>query len=251
VRLNRTFACMLSLSVISSSAVAAELKVLSVGTVGNVLREVIPVYEQDSGNRVQISFANPAAVLDRVRRGEPADIVIQAQVLWEQIEMLGRVDSTTRTSLPITTFGVGLKAGTKQIESMSLPVFLRIMQKVGSVALVDRSPATPTIMQNLGKYGVASKVEAITKLYPTGEAIAEALARAEVDLGMTTMSELVSKPGVIVLGTMPSEILSVRVGNSAAITKDAAAPQEARAFLEFLKSPAAISIFMAKGFYPN
>jgi ABC-type molybdate transport system substrate-binding protein len=89
VRLNRTFACMLSLSVISSSAVAAELKVLSVGTVGNVLREVIPVYEQDSGNRVQISFANPAVVLDRVRRGEPADIVIQAQVLWEQIEMLG------------------------------------------------------------------------------------------------------------------------------------------------------------------
>ena len=39
-------ACVFSLSVLCPMAKAAELKVLSVGTVGAVLREVIPIFER-------------------------------------------------------------------------------------------------------------------------------------------------------------------------------------------------------------
>jgi len=185
-----------------------------------------------------------------LRRAESADVVIQAQVLWAQVESLGILNTETTTSLPVTYFGVGMKAGSRQTNPIDVTSFLRIVQEVRSIALVDRSPSAPPLMQNLGKYGAASQVEAKAKLYPTGGAIAEALAHSEVDLGITTMSELMSAPGVVVLGVTPPEILSVKINNTAAATKNASAAHEARAFLQFLRSPGAISVFKAKGFDP-
>lgn len=58
------------------AALAADLKVLSVGTVGSVLHELIPAYERQTGNKVQINFGNPAITLERLVQGEPADVVM-------------------------------------------------------------------------------------------------------------------------------------------------------------------------------
>jgi molybdate transport system substrate-binding protein len=241
----------LCLSAVVSPGLAAEIKVLSVGTIGAVLLELLPAYERESGNKIAIIYGNPAAILERLRQGEPADVAMVAGALWDQAEKLGRLNSETKTILPATPFGIGMKAGTKPSEIVTVAAFRRIVEEANSIALVDRSPATALLMQSLGKLGVAAQVEAKTKIYPTGEAIAEALAHAQVELGITTMSELVSVPSVVVLGPVPSEILPIKATTTAAITKDTSVPQEARALIQFLTSPTAIAIFKAKGFDPN
>ena len=240
----------LSLTTSSPPAISAELKVLSVGTVGGVLRDVIPTFERESGNRIQISFGNPVTTVERLRRGESFDVVILATALWGEAEKLGKLNLETGIELPATPFGIGKKTGTKKPETMNIPTFLSLANEAKSIALVDRSPATALLMRNLATHGIASHVEAKTKLYPTGEAIAEALAHGEVELGITTMSELVSNLGVVVLGTMPPEILSLKARTSAATTKETSSSKEALAFLQFLRSPAVTSVFRAKGFDP-
>jgi hypothetical protein len=87
---------------------------------------------------------------------------------------------------------VGLKAGTKPTEPLTATSLAHIVQEAKSIALVDRSPSTVVLTQGLEKLGVAAQLQAKTRIYPTGGAIAEALSRAKVDVGITTMSELVS-----------------------------------------------------------
>ncbi len=230
------------------SALAVDIKVLSVGTVSSVLRELIPQFERESGNRVQISYGNPAAVQERLSQGEAADVAMVGGALWEQAEKLGRLDPATKTAMPATPYAIGMKAGSKSSEPVTVNYFKRLMEEAKSIALVDRSPSTTLLMQSLGKLGVASQVEAKTKIYPTGSAIAEALAHAEVEMGITTMSELVALHDVVLLGPVPSEVLPIKATTTAATTKNSPAPREAMALIRFLVSPTAMAVFKAKGF---
>jgi molybdate transport system substrate-binding protein len=235
-------------STAGNSALAADIKVLSVGTVSSVLRELIPQFERVSGNRVQISYGNPAAVQERLSQGEWADVVMVGGALWDQAEKLGRLDPETKTVMPATPYAIGMKAGSKSPEPVTVDYFKRLVEEAKSIALVDRSPSTTLLMQSLGKLGVASQVEAKTKIYPTGGAIAEALADAQVEMGITTMSELVAHHDVVLLGPVPPEILPIKATTTAATTKNSSVPREAMALIRFLRSPTAMVVFKAKGF---
>jgi molybdate transport system substrate-binding protein len=140
-----------------------------------------------------------------------------------------------------------MKPGTKPSAAATPNDVKRLLEQVQSVALVDRSPSIPILMQSAGKMGIAQQVEAKTKTYSTGGAIAEALAHGEVDMGITTLSELVAVHEVVVLGPVPSEVLPFKATTTAAITKDGSAT----AFLQFLTSPNAMAVFKAKGFDVN
>jgi molybdate transport system substrate-binding protein len=241
----------LLVAALRSLTLAAEIKVISVGTVSPVLHELIPQYEHHSGDKVLINFGNPAVTLERLTKGEPADIVMVAGALWEQAEKGGRLKAETKTVLPATSYSIGMKPGTKPAAASTPDDVKRLLEQVQSIALVDRSPSIPILMQSAGRMGIAQLVEAKTKIYWTGGAIAEALARSEVELGITTLSELVAVHEVVVLGPVPSEVLPIKATTTAAITKDAAAPEEAIAFLQFLTVPSTLAVFKAKGFDVN
>jgi molybdate transport system substrate-binding protein len=88
---------MLCLVAMSSAGFSAEVKLLSVGTVSPVLHDLIPAYERQSGNKVQITFGNPAVTMERLSKGDPADVVLVAGALWDQAEKLGRLKPETKT----------------------------------------------------------------------------------------------------------------------------------------------------------
>jgi len=243
------FALALLMIEFSSSALAAEIKVLSVGTVSSVLRDLIPQFERSSGDKVQVSYGGPAAVLDRLSKGEPADLVIVAGSGWGQAARTGRLVLQSKTILPATPFAVGMTPGTKPSEPMSVSYFRRIVKDAKSIALVDRSPATALLTHNLKKLDVAaSELETKAKAYPNGSAIAEALAHAKVEMGITTLSELISDPQVAVVGLVPSELLPIKATSMAAVDTESSSAKEAAALIQFLVSPAAIAVFKAKGF---
>jgi molybdate transport system substrate-binding protein len=244
-------ALVMFLATLNSRALAAEIKVISVGTVSPVLHELIPQYERQSGNKVLVNFGNPAVTLERLTKGEAADIVMVAGALWEQAEKGGRLKAETKTVLPATSYSIGMKPGTTPTPASTSDEVKRLLEQVQSIALVDRSPSIPILMQSAGKMGIVQQVQAKTKIYSTGSAIAEALARSEVVLGITTLSELVAVHEVVVLGPVPSEVLPIKATTTAAITKDTAVPEQAAVFLQFLTAASALAVFKAKGFDVN
>jgi molybdate transport system substrate-binding protein len=229
-------------------SVSADMKVLSIGTVGSVLRDLIPEFERSTGNKIEITYGGPAAVLERLSKGEPADVIIVPGVLWDQSEKTGRLVSSTKTALPTTTYAVGMPPGCEASEAMNVPYFQRLLENAKTIGLVDRSPSTALLMQNLAKLGVSSQLEAKAKTYPNGSAIAEALVHEEVDMGVTTLSELLSVPRVVIMGSVPADLLPLKATSIAAVSTGASSPKEAAALIQFLVSPTAIAAFKAKGF---
>jgi molybdate transport system substrate-binding protein len=155
--------------------------------------------------------------LERLTKGDPADIVMVAGALWDRAEKPGKLKAETKTVLPATPYSIGMKPGRQPSVAATTDDVKRLLEQAQSVALVDRSPSIPILMQSVGKLGIAQQVEAKTKIYSMGGAIAEAVDRSEVH-------------EVVVLGPVPSEILPIKATTTAAITKDASATREATGF---------------------
>jgi len=78
----------------------------------------------------------------------------------------------------------------------------------------------------------------------------ELLAKGEVDIGLTFISEIITEPGVEVVGPLPRDISTptVLVGYVSTYAKD---PAAARALLRYLSSEEVAAIYRQNGMAPG
>ena len=87
------------------------------------------------------------------------------------------------------------------------------------------------------------------KLAPGGAGAMALLAKGEIDIGLTFISEI-SDPGVELVGPLPREI-STPTALVGFLSAHAKAPEVATALLRFLSSPAAAAVYKAHGMQPG
>jgi ABC-type molybdate transport system substrate-binding protein len=63
----------------TQSGAAAEIQVLSAGAMGEIVRDLGDAYERTTGIKVRAEFSRSPLVRDRIRAGEPFDLVITTQ----------------------------------------------------------------------------------------------------------------------------------------------------------------------------
>ena len=84
-------------------------------------------------------------------------------------------------------------------------------------------------------WGFTDSVLARALVAPPGMPVATLVANGEADLGFQQLSELISQPGVEVVGPLPPEIQAVTVF-SAGVASKSADPEAAHAFVAFMTS---------------
>jgi molybdate transport system substrate-binding protein len=72
----------------------------------------------------------------------------------------------------------------------------------------------------------------------------------EAEMGLQQASELMSNPGVDVIGMLPGDLQQTTI-YSAGISASAKNPEGARALIKAMTTPRAASIFKAKGLDPQ
>ena len=77
-----------------------------------------------------------------------------------------------------------------------------------------------------------------------------ALAKGEVDIGLTFISEIITEPGVELVGPLPREI-STPTALVGFLSAHARAPEAAKALLAFLSSPDAAAVYRGSGMQPG
>jgi len=238
----------------AGGAGAAEIKALISTAVAAAMDELVPQFERASGHTLRITYGPTGGLAKRLTGGEAADLIILADTGIDELIKQGKV-VPGRTDFARTGIGVAVRKGALKPDIASPEALKRALLNARAVAHTAPAGGGITAMHLLRmfeKLGIAQEVAAKTKLAaggPNGR-VSTIVASGEADIGLQQASELMSNPGVDLVGLLPAELQQITV-YSAGITANAREAEAAKAFIRFISAPAAAPIYAAKGLGPN
>ena len=127
--------------------------------------------------------------------------------------------------------------------------FKKSMLDAQSIAYIPASAAGSYVTGVFERLGIAEQMKAKTKPQTATTQIPQAVAKGEAELGVFLVNVLIG-PGVELAGSFPAELQQELVF-TAAVAVDAKEADAAKAFIDFLTSPAATAVIKAMGMKPG
>jgi molybdate transport system substrate-binding protein len=241
---------LLSLSTYSATAHSAEIKVLSSVALHAVMEDLVPQFERATGHKLAIQFGAAAALKRRIDAGEVSDVAILTPPLIDELIKQGKIAPDTRADIARSGMGVAVRAGAPKPDISSVDAFKKALIAAKSIGYTDPALGGLSGVYTAGlleRLGIAAKMKPKTKLTSNAaHALAEAIARGEVEIGLIQMSEIVPEPGLQLVGPFPPELQNFSVF-TAGVLANSKEPEAGRALIKFLVSPAALTVIRAKG----
>jgi molybdate transport system substrate-binding protein len=100
----------------------------------------------------------------------------------------------------------------------------------------------------LNRLGLAEAIASkVTR--PESDIVSELVAKGEIELGMTVITQILTTSGVDLVGPLPPEVQSY-VTFAAGVSSHSTEPDAARQLIKFLTTPAAVAVIKAQGMEP-
>jgi len=232
---------------------AAEIKILSSGALKLAMTQLLPDFQKSSGNAVTIEYHVAAVIANRIQKGESADVAIVSRSQLQTLETQGKIVQGSRVNIASVGIGVAVRKGAPKPDISSVAAFKRALLSARSIGYNDPASGSASgtyIASLLDRLGIAQDLNAKIKLVrPAGDELEknfEGLAKGEIEMYITPISEIVISPGVELVGPLPGEIQNVTSLAAGAVTTTKT-PETARAFINFISSPAAAVLLKANG----
>ena len=236
----------------SNLAGASEIKVFSTTGVKGVLEELIPKFEKASGHSLNVTWSTAALLTKRVEAGEQADALVLIKNNVESLLKEGKIVPGTETLFGQSIFAVGVKTGTPKPDVSTPDAFKKSLLSAKVVSYSNPASGGASgvyIAKQIDKMGIADQLKDKTKFPPSGGFSGTLLVSGDADIAIQSKPELLSVPGVEVVGPLPGD-MAFTVVYAAGVQSGAAQADAAKAFVNFLKSPEAQAVFKAKGYDP-
>ncbi|MGY3614914.1 substrate-binding domain-containing protein [Bradyrhizobium sp. USDA 10063] len=205
-------------------------------------------YEASSGARIDADFAPTLALLDRIRRGEAADILILTQEGLAELVREGRVIAASCVDLARSYVGLAVKAGALHPDIASEAALCATLLAARSVAYSRIGASGILFAQLIERLGVAAEVNARATIIPSGFT-AERLITDEADLAVQQISELKQVVGIEVVGPIPRELQTPAVFSAGLMTGSEKVGQAGR-LLRYLASADVAPVLRESGLEP-
>jgi molybdate transport system substrate-binding protein len=242
---------------ITGAALAADVRVMISAGFFEAYSELAPAFERASGHHLITTRGpsigdSPEAIPTRLKRGEPADVVIALASSIDDLGKQGLVRPDSKTDFARSEIGMVVRAGTPKPDIGSVEAFRRTLLEAKSIAYSDSGSGAYLSTTLFSQLGVADQVAGKSRKVrgpPSGEPVAAVVARGEAEIGFQQVAELIHVPGVTFVGTIPAA-LQPETFFSGALTGNAAQPDAARALISFLASPEAAPAISKAGLAP-
>jgi molybdate transport system substrate-binding protein len=227
---------------------AAELKVLAGGSMTGALNELGPQFERASGHKLTIHFDSTPNLI-KLATSAPFDLGVVPVDVFKNAEAKARFASGPTTDIARVGYGVAVRAGAPKPDVSTPDALKKTLLDAQSVAFLPASAAGAYVSGVFERLGIGEAMKAKTKPQTATGDIAKAVAKGDAELGVFLINVLMD-PGVELAGPFPTELQNDLVFTSgvAADTKEAEA---AKAFIAYLKTPAAVAVIKAKGMEPG
>jgi molybdate transport system substrate-binding protein len=225
---------------------AAELKVLAGGSMTGVLNELGPEFERSSDHKLVIHFDSTPNLI-KLATSEPFDLGVVPIDLFKDAAAKARFGPTI--NIARVGYGVAVRTGAPKPDVSTPDALKKTLLDAKSIAYLPASAAGSYVTRVFDRLGIGEAMKAKIKIQTSTTAIAEAVAVGDAELGVFLINVL-KAPDVELAGSFPAELQQELVF-TAGIAIDSKQADAAKAFLDFLTTPAAIAAIKAKGMNPG
>ena len=232
---------------------AAEIHALITTAMKAAVDELAPAFERTGGDSFRVSYGPSGGVARRFVAGEPADVIIIDSGALQDLIRQGKV-LPGRTDIARTGIGIAVRKGAPRPDVSSPEALKRALlaaKSIGHTAPAGGGITAAHITKLFERLGIAAEVAPKVRLAaggPNGR-VSVLVSSGVAEIGLQQVSELMSNPGVEVIGMLPPELQQITV-YSAGIATTAKEPDAGRALIGFLSVPEAIAIYKTRGLMP-
>jgi molybdate transport system substrate-binding protein len=212
------------------------------------VRSLAGRYQAAGGARIDADFAPTLGLLDRLRGGEEADVVILTKEALDGLAAKGTVVAESRVDLARSFVGIAVKAGADHPDIASESALRATLLGARSVAYSRIGASGIFFAQLIERMGVAPEINARARIIPSGFT-AELLVTREADLAVQQISELKQVTGVEVVGPIPLHMQSPAVFSAGRLAASKRAVQS-DALLKYLASSEVAPVLRESGLEP-
>ncbi len=215
--------------------------------------DIAPQFQQATGHTLTVSYAPADAVKKKILAGDAADVAITLKPLAGELAKDGKIVGGA-VDIGRSFIAVAVRKGAPKPDISSIEAFKRSLLTAHSITYSDPPKGGISgvyFSRLIERIGLADAMRSKTKLVPPGGGpLVAAVSSGEAEIGIDQLSSLVGKPGLDVVGVLPSEF-GVDIVMSAGLVADAKQADAAAAFVKFLSSPTAAPVIKAHGMQPG
>jgi molybdate transport system substrate-binding protein len=244
---------LLGSTVAATTVRAAELHVMSSGGFTAAYKVLGPKFSAETGNTLDTALGpsmgkSPEAIPNRLERGEPADVVIMVGYALDDLIKQGEVVPGSRVELADSRIGMVVRQGAPKPDIETVEALKTTLLHARTIAYSDSASGVYIERELFKRLGIEEQVKSKAKMVPKIP-VASVVASGDYEVGFQQVSELLPVKGAAFVGKIPESVQSV-TRFAAGIPVGAQHPQEAKALLDYLASPAVQPEVTATGLDP-
>src|SRR6266540_2586418 len=232
----------------ATAASTAEISIVSTaGPMPEVMGALVPVFERASGHKVTIKFQGAPATINQLKEGATIDVVVAGTEVIDDLVKGGQVAAGNSAKIMLSRVGLAVRAGAPKPDIGSAEALKAALLAAKNVAYSQGASGQHfvTVIQRLGLVDALKPKTVIVQGRPVGAAVAA----GEAEIGVQQVAELLPVAGIALVGPLPGDLQKI-IPYSAGVPVKAKEPDAAKAFVRFLASEAAVSVFKQKGMDP-
>lgn len=237
-----------ALLAVGAMAPAAELKVLSVGSVNPALSNNGDQFKKDTGNQITIQVDTAPGLSRRLAAGETADVLIATADVLDEAAKAGKIVAGTRVLVARVGVGVTVRrAGARP--DVKTPAGLKQAVE-GADSIVYNEGSSGLYLDKLfAQMGIGEKVKSKTTRYANGGQVAQHIVNGKGnEIGFLPIPYIMANTstGLEYVGPLPGDTQNY-TSYEAAVMTGSKATDAAKEFVKYLTSAQAKKIFSAGG----
>jgi molybdate transport system substrate-binding protein len=235
------------------TATVGEFRVMTAGAFTAAYLALIPELERLTKKKVVTVTTSigtgETSILNRLKRGEIADIVIVAEPAFRQFVADGLVLSDGHAILARSIIAVAVREGAPKPDVSSADALKSTLLKAKSIGYSASESGKYFTTQLVHRLGIADQVLGKSRLVDKGERVGAVVARGDLEIGFQQLSELIPVKGIAHITPLPPELQKVTTV-VAGVGANSVDKTLARSAIEFLSSPAAAGTIKSTGLEP-
>jgi len=202
-----------------------------------VLAELSAAYSAQTGVAVAIEAAGGVDAARRVQAGEVFDLVVLASDAIDKLIASRHAQAGSRVDLVHSPVALAVRAGAPRPDVGSEAALKQAVLGARSLG-TSTGPSGQHLMALFERWGLTGQLRERLVVAPPGVPVGRLVVDGTVELGFQQLSELMSLPGIQVLGLLPPGT-EFTTTFSAALGTTGTQPEAARHFIDYMASPAA------------